>query len=195
MEYVIDGVPERLNGGVVGIGLFETVIVGDLVFGFDVGIVDLLLVIELVLDKVTDTVPVRVKGYVDGIGDRVTVMVVDGDGKPDAATVIGGERLLVTDTVLDNETVKEVLFVRVSDFVIEPETVGLRVNGFVDGIGDRVTVMVVDVDGKPDAGTVIGGERLLVTDTVLDSETVKEVLFVRVSDFVIEPETVGLRVN
>ena len=63
----------------------------------------------------------------DGIGDRVTVIVVDGVGKPDAGTVIGGERLLVTDTVLDNETVKDVLFVSDSDFVIETVTVGLIV--------------------------------------------------------------------
>ena len=127
IEYVIDGVPERLNGGVVGIGLFVTVIVTDLVFGFDDGIALGLLVIEVVLDIVTDIVPVRVKGYVDGIGDRVTVIVVDGVGKPDAGTVIGGERLLVTDTVLDNETVKDVLFVSDSDFVIETVTVGLIV--------------------------------------------------------------------
>ena len=87
------------------------------------------------------------------------------------------------------------LFVRVSDFVIETETVGLRVNGLVDGMGDRVIVTLGVFEDNPDAATVIAGLGVLVTDTVLDKDTVKDVLFVRDSDVVIETETVGLRVN
>ena len=155
----------------------------------------LLRVTDTDLVRVTDTVVVRVKGLEEAIGDCVTVLLVVIDDKLDGFTVTAGERLLVTDNVLDKDTVIELLLVSETEFVLETVTVPVRVKGLEEAIGDCVTVLLVDIDDKLDGFTVTAGERLLVTDNVLDKDTVIELLLVSETEFVREIETVDVRVK
>ena len=154
-----DPVIDRVNGRVVAIGDGLTDPVIDRVNGRVVAIGETLLVSVVDFVRLTDV---------------VRVIVPEGDFVPtwDAGTVKGGERVILRD------------FVRLGD------TVGVieRVKGLVVAIGEPLLVSVVDLvilrdvvrvivpegDFVPtwDAGTVKGGERVILRDFVRLGDTV-----------------------
>ena len=83
-EYDTVGVIVKVNGYVVGIPVFVTEPVIDLVFGLDVGIPEGDGLSDLVLERVTVLLVVGVKGNVDGIPVFVTEPVIDKLGKLEA---------------------------------------------------------------------------------------------------------------
>ena len=147
-----------------------------LVFGADVGMPDRDTVIDSVLDTVTEVDVVGVAGNVVGILerviDRVGVLVLGGDvGMPDRDAVTDGVFVLGADVGMPE---RDTVIDSVLETVTEVEVVGVA--GNVVGMLERVIVFVTDHVASKEGFTVTAGDGVSVTDLVLDTVTVLEVV-------------------